>query len=225
MAISGMSVYMEFAAIFPNRSGAQTAYLEQAYPRPRYVFPAVFAFQTVVFSFSSSNAIVLSQYVYRMAGVDPTAWQMKSVAVAGYTIAALCLVFSTKYSLWLSNAISFVKVLVLLFIIITGFVVLGGNTRVEDPTLNFRNSFEGTSNAPYGITNALMKVVFAYSGYENAFNVVNEIKVREQDASPGDPMLTRIAGSNQNIAQECTSFDYNCIGSICARQCGILRSR
>lgn len=172
---------MEFAAYFPNRSGAQTAYLEQAYPRPRYFFPATFAFQTVIFSFSSTNAIVLSQYVFKMAGHDPTAWEMKGVAVAGYTLAALCLVFSTKYSMWLSNAISFVKVLVLLFIVVTGFVVLGGHTAVEDPKVNFRNAFDGTSNAPYGITNALMKVVFAYSGYENAFNVVNEIKVWFRD--------------------------------------------
>lgn len=177
MAISGMAVYMEFASLFPNRSGAQVVYLEQAYPRPMYLFPAAFAFQTVIFSFSSSNAIVLSQYIFKMAGTDPTAWQMKGVAVAGYSIAALCLVFSTKYSLWMANAISAIKVVVLLFIILTGFVVLGGHTRVEDPTLNFRNGFEGTSNAPYGITNALMKVAFAYSGYENAFNVVNEIKV------------------------------------------------
>ena len=59
---------------------------------------------------------------------------------------------------------------------ITGLVVLGGHTSIADPTANFRNAFEGTTNGAYGLTNALVKVIFAYAGYENAFNVVNEVK-------------------------------------------------
>ncbi|KAJ4394462.1 hypothetical protein N0V93_003680 [Gnomoniopsis smithogilvyi] len=81
------------------------------------------------------------------------------------------------FSYHLSNAIGLVKVALLLFIIITGFVVLGGGTRVKDPKANFRNSFEGTANASaYGLTNALYRIIFSYGGYNNAFNVVNEIK-------------------------------------------------
>lgn len=88
------------------------------------------------------------------------------------------LIFHTKFSYYLSNAIGVVKVALLLFIIITGFVVLGGGTRVKDPKANFRNSFEGTQSASaYGLTNALYRIIFSYGGYNNAFNVVNEIKV------------------------------------------------
>jgi amino acid transporter len=57
MAASMLSVYMEFVSYFPSRSGSEVVYLEQAYPRPRYFFPTVFAMQTVLFSFSSSNAV------------------------------------------------------------------------------------------------------------------------------------------------------------------------
>lgn len=61
---------------------------------------------------------------------------------------------------------------------ITGLVVLGGNTSVKNPTLNFKNAFSGSSEATvYGATNALIDIVFSYSGYTNAFNVVNEVKV------------------------------------------------
>lgn len=59
--------------------------------------------------------------------------------------------------------------------------MLGGHTRVADPGANFRNSFEkleGGTTA-YGITNALYKIVFAYAGYTNAFNMVNEVKVSQ----------------------------------------------
>ena len=57
MAIAGFSVYLEFASFFPNRSGAEVVYLEQAYPRPRHLFPIAFAVQSAILSFSSSNAI------------------------------------------------------------------------------------------------------------------------------------------------------------------------
>lgn len=59
---------------------------------------------------------------------------------------------------------------------ITGLVCLGGNTSVADPKMNFRNSFEGTTGNGNGLANALVKITFAYSGYQNAFNVMNEIK-------------------------------------------------
>lgn len=57
IAYSTLSVYLEFAAYFPSRSGSEVVYLEQSFPRPRYLFPTVFAVQSVLFSFSSSNAI------------------------------------------------------------------------------------------------------------------------------------------------------------------------
>lgn len=88
------------------------------------------------------------------------------------------MIFHTKLSYHLSNAIGVVKVALLLFIIIAGWVVLGGRTKVKDPKANFRDSFEGTKQATaYGLTNALYRIIFSYGGYNNAFNVTNEIKV------------------------------------------------
>lgn len=49
---------------------------------------------------------------------------------------------------------------------ITGLVVLGGHTRVEDPHANFRNAFDGTSHNGNGLATALIRVNFAYGGYE-----------------------------------------------------------
>lgn len=85
--------------------------------------------------------------------------------------------FHTKYSYWLSNGIGMVKLLTLLFISITGLVVLGGHTRVSDPGVNFSQPFKGNIT-PYGATTALYRIIFSYAGFENSFNVTNEIKVR-----------------------------------------------
>ncbi|KAJ5547925.1 hypothetical protein N7513_005159 [Penicillium frequentans] len=177
MAYSTLSVYLEFAAYFPSRSGSEVVYLEQSFPRPRYLFPTVFAVQSVLFSFSSSNAIVLAEYLFALGGSTPTSMQEKGVAVAAYTVAVLVVIFHTKGSLMLSNIIGAIKLVTLIFIGITGLVVLGGNTSVKNPTLNFKNAFSGSSEATvYGATNALIDIVFSYSGYTNAFNVVNEVK-------------------------------------------------
>jgi amino acid transporter len=62
------------------------------------------------------------------------------------------------------------------FITITGLVVLGGHTPVANPTANFHKAFEGTSSDPYGISNALVSIIYSYQGYANAFNLLNEVK-------------------------------------------------
>ncbi|TEA20262.1 High-affinity methionine permease [Colletotrichum sidae] len=174
-SIASFSVYLEFASYFPNRSGSEVVYLEQAYPRPKWLFPTAFAFQSVALSFSSGNAFVLAEYLFRAAGSTPGPWQLKGVAVAGFTVATLVVALNTTFAYRFSNGVGVVKLTTLLFIAVTGLVVLGGHTRVPQPPANFENSFEGTATA-YGLTNALYRIIFSYAGYENAFNVVNEVK-------------------------------------------------
>lgn len=88
------------------------------------------------------------------------------------------LVFNTKYAYWFSNGVGIVKICTLLFVIVTGFVVLSGATSVESPKANFQDAWSGSSTASaYGMTIALYRVIFSYGGYNNAFNVVNEVKV------------------------------------------------
>lgn len=176
-SISTLSVLLEFASYFPNRSGSEVVYLEQAYPRPRWLFPTAFAFLNVVLSFSSGNSIVCAQYLFRINGHTPSPWELKGVAIAAYTVAFLAVVFHTKASYAFSNGIGIVKTLTLIFIAITGLVVLGGNiSSIPDPHSNFRNAFDGLPPTPYGLNNALYRIIFSYTGFDNAFNVVNEVK-------------------------------------------------
>jgi amino acid transporter len=85
---------------------------------------------------------------------------------------------SNRLSLLFSDVMGFVKVGTLLFISITGLVVLGGNTSIADPSANFRDAFEGTTSDANGLINALVRITFSYQGYQNCFNMMNEVKVR-----------------------------------------------
>ncbi|KAI9038215.1 amino acid transporter [Aspergillus affinis] len=177
LAHTTLATYLELASYFPSRSGAEVVYLEQAYPKPQYFFPTTFAVKHVVFSFGSSNAVVLAQYLFGISGHDYTGWQLKGVAVAVYTLAFLVVIANTKWSLRLVVWFGFVKIATLVLISIAGLVVLGGHTKVPDPQMNWRNAWEGTSEASaYGATNAMVKLIFSYAGYTNAFSVANEIK-------------------------------------------------
>ncbi|KAM0280648.1 hypothetical protein ACHAQH_003955 [Verticillium albo-atrum] len=177
MAVAGLSVYLELASYFPNRSGGEVVYLEQAYPRPKHFFPVAYAVQSVILSFSSSNAIVLSRYLWRIIGKTPSPWEMKGVAIAAYTLAVICVIAHNKYSLWATNVIGVLKITTLVFISITGLVILGGHVdRIPDPHRNFRDGFAGTTSNGNDLANALVSIVFSYTGYSNAFNLVNEIQ-------------------------------------------------
>ncbi|KAG8165747.1 hypothetical protein KVR01_004299 [Diaporthe batatas] len=165
MAAAGLAVYLELAAYFPNRSGSETVYLEQAYPRPKHFFPIAFAVQSVILSFSASNAIVLSRYIWRIAEKTPTDWESKGVAVAAYTLAVICVIANNRFSLWATNVLGVFKIALLIVISITGFVVLGGHTSVANPGANFKNPFDGTTDNGNDLSGAM-----------NAFNVVAEIK-------------------------------------------------
>ncbi|KAJ5581108.1 hypothetical protein N7450_007409 [Penicillium hetheringtonii] len=171
-----LSLYLEYASYFPSRSGSEVVYLEQAFPKPKYLIPTVFAAKHVIFSFASSNAVVMAQYIFGIGGISYTPWQMKGVAVAMYTLAYFVAIASTKWSLRIVVWFGFIKILTLLLISIAGLVVLGGHTKVEDPG-NWSDPWRGTEEASaYGATNAMVKLIFSYAGYSNAFAVVNEIK-------------------------------------------------
>ena len=42
--------------------------------------------------------------------------------------------------------------------------------------MNYRDAFAGTTDNGNDLAGALVNIVFSYSGYANAFNVVNEIQ-------------------------------------------------
>lgn len=75
LCMASGAVYLEFTAYFPSRSGSEVVFLEQAYPRPMWLFPTTFAVQSVILSFGSANA---TGRCIRMMNHDSIADQMQS---------------------------------------------------------------------------------------------------------------------------------------------------
>ncbi|KAJ3566295.1 hypothetical protein NP233_g7090 [Leucocoprinus birnbaumii] len=178
-AFCGLALYTELASMFPDRSGAEVVFLEKAYPRPKYFVSTVFAVTTILTSFSVTNAVVFAQYLLNGLGQPVTAEAQTRVAFGVLLISISFVAISTKFSITVVKLLSSMKVLSLIFVVVTGAAVLLGFTNIQDPYQNFRRPFEGTSFGFNAHALALVKANFSFVGWHNAFNVLAEI--RSQD--------------------------------------------
>lgn len=172
--IMNIFIYIEFAGYFPKRNGGDVAYLEQAYPKPKFLIPTVYAAVTVVLSYTTSSALAFGQYILNAADVEATTWKYRGIAIGALTASCGVVAISTKWSLKLQNVLGFIKLIFLLFCVILGWVVLAGSTKVVDPHQSFQNVWAGTTTSGNNIASSIIKVSFSYSGYSYAFGVVAE---------------------------------------------------
>lgn len=63
------------------------------------------------------------------------------------------------------NFFTILKLILLIFIVVTGWVVLGGGvSKVPDPHASFHNAFEGSAKSGNPYATALFKVLNSYAG-------------------------------------------------------------
>lgn len=175
-AFVALFVYTELASLFPHRAGAEVVYLEQAYPRPRFLVPITFAVTSVLTSFSATNSVVFAQYVLSLFDIPVTGFRQTTIAIAMVTFSVGVVGLSSKWSLRAVNLLTAFKVASLAFVTLTGIAVLAGLTRVSDPFANFHNIWHGSKSNPNALATALVKANFAFVGWSNAFNVLNEVQ-------------------------------------------------
>lgn len=202
-ALGGLMVYSEYASMFPKRSGAQVVYLEQAYPRPQFLVPVTFAVTSVLLSFGATNSIVFAQYALTIFDIPITSSRQTIIAVAVCAVGVAFVALSTKWSLRAVNFLTGLKVLSLVFLVFTGALVLGGFTHIRDPFANFRSPFSGSTTNPNSLATALVKTNFAFSGWQNAFNIIGEVHTRD----PG--RTVRKAGFLSLLLATCLFFFVN----------------
>lgn len=147
------------------RSGGEKVYLEAAFRRPKLLATTFFAFQGVVLGFAVAGSIIFASHVVVAADRDPTEWQKRGIALGLIVFVSLLHAFFPGAGVKTMNVVGMLKVFILLFIVVSGWVVLGGKVKkIPDPKASFRKPFEGSTNSGYLYATALFKVLNSYAG-------------------------------------------------------------
>ncbi|KAH8165165.1 hypothetical protein CIB48_g3095 [Xylaria polymorpha] len=193
LTFCGLSVWLEFGLAIP-RSGGEKNYLERIYRHPRYLATCVLASQMILLGFSSGNALAFGRYVLAASGSKQgDGWVARGIGVAATTFAVGLHAIFPKWGMRLVNVLGVFKVVILLFIVFSGFAALAGHLRIPSPN-NFHNAFElevtedyGGTGA-YGYANALLNIIYSYKGWENANYVIGELKHPRKTLSVAAPL-------------------------------------
>ncbi|EPS45308.1 hypothetical protein H072_707 [Dactylellina haptotyla CBS 200.50] len=201
IAFSGLMVHIEFGLTIPRypdprsnnrykpipRSGGEKNYFEFLFRRQKLLPQCIYAVTFVFLGNTAGNAIVFADYFLRMVGVqDPSAstpWGTKAVAVAVISFACFAHSIWRKGGIFLLNILAIIKIFILWTIIVLGYAARAGHFESvlrEDPpaweSFEPSEAFHGRSTGLYGWTIAILSVLFAFGGYENANYVLSEIK-------------------------------------------------
>ncbi|KAK0561209.1 hypothetical protein OC844_003338 [Tilletia horrida] len=179
LAMAGLFVYLEFATMMP-RSGGEKIFLEAAYRRPKMLATVFFSTQAILLGFTAQGCIIFATNILTAADRTATEWEKRGIAIAVISFVTIIHGLTPNSGIRLMNALSVIKIILLVVVCVTGWVVLGGGTRIEDPHAAFRNSFAGSSTAPYNYATALFNEYFSplltLTRWSNAILVLGEVK-------------------------------------------------
>ncbi|KAI9833347.1 MAG: hypothetical protein M1819_003742 [Sarea resinae] len=176
ISLAGLCVWLEFGCLFP-RSGGEKVYLEAVYRRPKLLATVIFSVQAVLLGFTASGCIVFASNILLAAHHTASEWEKRGIAIAVIVAVTLVHTFLPRIGVRIMNILGMIKVVILVFIIVTGWVVLSGRIhRIPDPNASFRHAFAGSAKSSNPYATALFKVLNSYAGWSNAAYVLNEVK-------------------------------------------------
>ncbi|KAH9478194.1 High-affinity methionine permease [Psilocybe cubensis] len=175
LSFCGLFVWLEYGTMFP-RSGGEKVYLEAVFKKPKYLATVIFASNAILLGFTASGCIVFANNILISAGHAAERWVVRGIALGVIFFVTVLHGLTPKLGVLLMNALSVFKIIILLFIVITGWVVLSGKTRIHDPHANFRDAFSGSSHSSNDYATATFKVLNAYAGWSNVNYVMNDVK-------------------------------------------------
>ncbi|PWW76825.1 hypothetical protein C7212DRAFT_295386 [Tuber magnatum] len=183
MTLTGLFVYLEFGVALPF-NGGELVYLDEAYTRPRYLASCMFAVFFVLLGNTAANTISFAKHMlvaFNDSEQSPDYRLQRFVALVCITFICLIHLFSRKMGIFINNALAAYKVGLLLFVVVSGFVCLGGGGGGDHEDVpygaeNLQNAFEESSGSPYSYASAMLGVLYSYQGWENANYVLAEVK-------------------------------------------------
>ncbi|KAI9820101.1 MAG: hypothetical protein M1832_003808 [Thelocarpon impressellum] len=176
LSFAGLFVWLEFGTMFP-RSGGEKVYLEAVYKKPKLLVTIIFSTHAILLGFTASGCIVFASNMVVAANQTATEWEKRGIAIAVIVFVTLIHSLLPKWGVRLMNLLGSIKVIILLFIVVTGWVVLSGRVeRIPNPQANYQNAFAGSTKSSGPYATALFKVLNSYTGWSNAAYVLNEVR-------------------------------------------------
>ncbi|KAL2434854.1 High-affinity methionine permease [Exophiala dermatitidis] len=174
IAGAGMAVYLEFGTGLP-RNGGEKNYLEYVYRKPKYLATGMYTGYVILLGWAGSNSVIFGEYILNAAKVEVNRWNQRGIGLACITAAFLIHGCALKWGLRLQNLLGFIKLIIVLLIVVSGWAALGGALKIDKPH-NFDNAFAGTTGSAYGVVTALYNVIWSYIGYSNANYALSETR-------------------------------------------------
>ncbi|KAF9431410.1 hypothetical protein BGZ76_000337 [Entomortierella beljakovae] len=186
LAFAGSLCYAELGSAMPSSGGGEHAYLNHAFGS----LPAfLFSWTSISLLKPAGNAIicvVFAEYVVNIiaqSAWDPTQpmrnWSNKLIAIACVLVLSGLNSISVSVGTRIQDLFTFIKVVTLLVIAISGFVVLAQKTSASH---NFDHAFDGEEQPSLGdIALGLYSGLWAYDGWNNLNYVSTEMKNPTRD--------------------------------------------
>jgi amino acid transporter len=205
ISISGLFVWLECSLSMPQRpvsghteprgvprSGGEKNYLEFMFPGRQFRITSIYGIMFLILGNLSGNAIAFGIYILEAANLynpnastingavaEPSHGAVIGLAIAALTIAILLHICSRRGGIFVNNFFAVTKVLILLVLICLGLAKAGGAfpSGIKDPH-NFDTStaFSTKRHDVASYSDSLIYIVYTYSGFEQPFYVLSEVK-------------------------------------------------
>lgn len=177
-----------------NRDGSPDSQIkvDEAYPRPRYMAVIIISLLFVFLTHWAGNCITFAKLVLQAfdpSNPNPSYHLQKFIALVMLTVVCAIHMFSRKMGIALNNFLAIYKVSLVLFIIVIGFAAMAGARRRDATTAttapDTKYGLANLSVAEFAYTeaksmqeyaSAVLGVLWAYTGWENANYVLSEVK-------------------------------------------------
>lgn len=182
VAACGLAVSLELGCMLP-RSGGEKVYLEFIYDRPRFLASTVIAVQAALLGFTASNCIVFGKYMLFALNIPVTDLSQRLCAAGLILVVTIIHARFLRGGILIQNALGWIKIIVVAFMAFAGIaVVVFKPLRVLQHMHHHQNPFSwdhiwSCSEWNFGtLATSFFKVSYAYSGYDNVNNVLDEVK-------------------------------------------------
>ena len=198
--VAGILVYMEFGLTSPRyffssygkkisvpRNGGELHYLKDVMRLPKFFTTCVFGVAFVLLGNVAANSLMVGiRFIQAASGgkaiVEHDNFVARGIALAVVSFACAFHGFWRKGGIYLMNFFGFIKIIMLLVIIITGFVSYSGVFGTSDEKSaagreNFRAhaAFNKPAHDAYGFADSFLAIIFAFGGFNQANYVLCEV--------------------------------------------------